>query len=573
MLASAANTLFQIPPYPRVEFPTFSTLPPLKSLNVLDIDELSYIEEMSVLVERSFDKLRELRVGLAEHAEFSTWAWPSEDRGIIPNTLIMPIDTTTLKPGGVLGIIVSRVCEQFQSSSPQGSQSAPTVRHVKPGVESSIEDVEIGEAPLSSPSLKEETGNDHSQSQMEHLSHLMANQDISESAADDTPAIYVPKRGLPQHWRSSSDLPKTPLPKGRLAKRLTLDVLELERIFVSTKVFSKAIDWSRLTTLTLLGCRNHESLWNELRRQFTPASKLRSSSSKSRSVSANLTGLFSASRNTTPSSLQIPAEEYALKLKRLHTDAVSPALIGFIKDALAPDTLEWLFLQENASYKSTLSIDTIYKGAIKRHRGSLRKLLIDSEVRKEGERFQGSWKRWVANRDLLTSITSKMALRELSISIDYKDWHFFLQRLPAATQLRSLHIAHIAEHVHGTVDSREAALQVLDIVSLRPDLELCYLGIQRQCFEVLEYQGTQRATSLGGDAASVHASGIDSDDNDDAAEDQQTQGSSELDFSSEEDDTEDEAQAAEAAKASFRLREILFYDDKVSIFRARHGRL
>jgi hypothetical protein len=113
----------------------------------------------------------------------------------------------------------------------------------------------------------------------------------------------------------------------------------------------------------------------------------------------------------------------------------------------------------------------------------------------------------------------------------------------------------------------------LDIVSLRPALELCYLGIQRQCFEVLEYQGTQRATSRGGDAGSLHPSGIDSDDNDDATEDQHTQGSSELDFSSDEEDTEDEAQAAEAAKASFRLREILFYDDKVSIFRARHGRL
>ena len=50
----------------RVEHPNFSDLPPLKSLSVLDIDELQYLDEMSVLIERSLDKLRELRVGMAK---------------------------------------------------------------------------------------------------------------------------------------------------------------------------------------------------------------------------------------------------------------------------------------------------------------------------------------------------------------------------------------------------------------------------------------------------------------------------------------------------------------------------
>lgn len=574
MLATAANTLFQIPPYPRVEFPTFSILPPLKSLNVLDVDELPYVEEISVLVERSLDRLRELRIGLAEHAEFSAWAWPSEDRGMIPNTLIMPMDTSVLRPGGVLGIIVSRFCEPFRSPNVPDKPITSTARQHRPGYDVAADETEITELAVSFPSFKDTQGSEQSQLQMDQLSHLMASQDINALTSDGPGSNSLPKRGLSADWRGSFDPPRTPLHKDQSSKRLSLDVLELERIFVSTKVFSKAIDWSRLTTLTLLGCRNHEQLWRELRRQFTPASRVRTPSSTSRSASANLTGLFSSSsRNTTPSFHHFPADEYALKLRRLHTDAVSPALIAFIKDTLAPDTLEWLFLQEHSSYKSSVSIDTIYKGAIRRHRGSLRKLLIDSEVRREGERFQGSWKRWLANRDLLTSITGKMALRELSIAIDYKDWHFFLQRLPSATRLRSLHIAHISEHVHGTVDAREAALQVLDIVSLRPELELCYLGIQRQCFEVLEHLGGQRATSPSNEASSVHPSGIDSDDNDEAPDDQQAQADSDLEFSSAEEDTEDEGQAAEAAKASFRLREILFYDDKVSIFRARHGKL
>jgi hypothetical protein len=354
---------------------------------------------------------------------------------------------------------------------------------------------------------------------------------------------------------------------------MQLDILELEHIYVSINALSRAVDWSRLTTLTLLGCRNHEQLWKELRKRFSPNSRARTPSS-SRSVSTSLAGLFSSSRNSTPMANLYSAEDYQLKLRRLHTDAVSPALIAFIKDALAPDSLEWLFLQESTAYKSTVGIDMIYKGAVKRHRGSLKKLLIDSEVRKENESIPASWKRWIANRDLLTCITSgKMKLRELSMSIDYKDWHFFLQRLPNATNLRSLHIAHIAEHVHVTVDSREAALQVLDIVSLRPDLELCYLGIQKQCFEVLEHNASGRATSPSAGTGSIIQSGLDSDDNEDTTDDQVGHDDSDFDMeSSAGEESEHEGQDG-GPKPSFRLREILFYDDKVSIFRARHGRL
>ena len=73
--------------------------------------------------------------------------------------------------------------------------------------------------------------------------------------------------------------------------------------------------------------------------------------------------------------------EYKLNIRRLHTDTVSRPLLAFIKDTLAPDSLEWLFLQETNAYKSHVTIDEIYRSAIRRHRQSLRKLLIDSEIR------------------------------------------------------------------------------------------------------------------------------------------------------------------------------------------------
>ena len=65
--------------------------------------------------------------------------------------------------------------------------------------------------------------------------------------------------------------------------------------------------------------------------------------------------------------------------------------------------------------------------------------------------------------------------------------HFFLQHLPSIPHLRSLSIPFLADHVHGSnVDPRELALQIVDIVALRPEVELCYMGIANKCFEILE---------------------------------------------------------------------------------------
>jgi hypothetical protein len=76
-------------------------------------------------------------------------------------------------------------------------------------------------------------------------------------------------------------------------------------------------------------------------------------------------------------------DSFPLVLRRLHTDAVSPALIAFIKDTLPPDSLESLFLQEGLDCKTTVTIDAIYRGALRRHRRSLKKLLIESEDKSE----------------------------------------------------------------------------------------------------------------------------------------------------------------------------------------------
>ena len=166
-------------------------------------------------------------------------------------------------------------------------------------------------------------------------------------------------------------------------------------------------------------------------------------------------------------------------------DTVSPGLINFIKESLAPDSLEWLFLQDAHLHKTAVTIDIIFRNVIRRHRRSLKKLLIESEDKLEEEPSNPpSWRKWIFNRELLSFMTSNQMpkLRELGMAVDYRDWHSFLQRLPHATRLRSLYIPHISGHVNGRSDSRDLAHQVLDVVALRPELELCYPWYPVQVF-------------------------------------------------------------------------------------------
>jgi hypothetical protein len=111
--------------------------------------------------------------------------------------------------------------------------------------------------------------------------------------------------------------------RDRLDGKLKLQTLELERIPLSVAVLQKAFDWSILTNLTILDCAQHANLWLMLRRHFQPTALGISHASKH---GANV--------------------QYHLNLKKIHTDAASPALISFLKETLAPNTLETLFLQD-----------------------------------------------------------------------------------------------------------------------------------------------------------------------------------------------------------------------------------
>jgi hypothetical protein len=227
------------------------------------------------------------------------------------------------------------------------------------------------------------------------------------------------------------------------------------------------------------------------------------------------------------------------------------------------------------------------------------------------------------------------------------------------------------EYPHGWFDPKELASQIVDIITLCPEIRLCYIGIGSKCFELLESReignggnsagngggsSSSGATTpitptlpnaVGGVANGVVANGgggnmedaadlseeleWDSDDDDepdaengggdadgeaedgfsggedhdhtpstDASEHSETQSDGEPDAAieaevgaeggeeqdgeeEEEDEEEGDGEAEDEEDDGFvepgsggvklKLREILFYDDKVAIFRARHGRL
>ena len=182
----------------------------------------------------------------------------------------------------------------------------------------------------------------------------------------------------------------------------------------------KSIDWSVITALTLLDCGDHERLWKALRRTFSPRPVSMSSSSAAKQLSQNHSRRAHVAKFD-----QTYVPEYRLKLRRIHTDTVSPSLVSFLKETLAPNSLEWMLLQERGEYSSPVTVEAIFRGPLRYHRASLRKVLIDSSDAPADNRTRSAkWKKWLVNHDVLSFITSgKLScLRELGIAVDYKDW-------------------------------------------------------------------------------------------------------------------------------------------------------
>lgn len=399
--------------YRRTEHPNFSILSPLRSLNVLEIDEPAYLDEISVLIEKSLKTLRELRIGLASTASVSGWA--SLDSEVAsPDTIA----------GGVLGLMMSKIYNPNLAFRPKRSY-LPVAELLASRPETSD-----AEAPPELSAFTSDLLPASSQPSIGSLEPivgptLIESEDITISGSgfiglplttEASSSKHSPKdEKVEDYGKSKSENPTEGVVTSDVAtpKRLQLETMEMERIVIDVKIIQESIDWSTITSLTLLQCGRHEELWKALRVAYTPRSISFTKQLLNPSLTAN----------------------YKLGLKRIHTDSVSPALIYFLKETLSPDSLQCMFLQDGREYKSPVTIESIFRGPLRRHRGSLTKVMIDSAIGKPDNTRNLKRKKWIVKREFLAFITSgKMkCLKELAISVEYKDWvreHFGSESAP-----------------------------------------------------------------------------------------------------------------------------------------------
>lgn len=373
----------------RVEYPTLSVLPPLKSLSVLDVDEVDYLDEMSVLIAKSKDVLRELRVGISNKAinrDFAL-AWDGPDLQQVDHTASWPGASVIgdRRLGGVLGVLLGRVYDirrkqrtrsekkesstTVASSTPIPSEAQITTTNSQsdiPGVNSNASDhhdLKIGSSlssPLNTTFNQVETSalpgvdglnlNPHTQapfsvdpvqSDVESLTALMSAYEVTHDATQPdlasvttaAPAAQPLRRSKPASQKQSQLTDSSGADRQKLDGKLKLQILELERVPLSIAVLQKAFDWTVLTELTIIDCPQHDRLWSMLRRQFQPTPTGSSHTSSKHHSSSTF--------------------HYHLNLKKVHTDAASAALISFLRDTLAPNSLESLFLQDRRRSAAT----------------------------------------------------------------------------------------------------------------------------------------------------------------------------------------------------------------------------
>jgi hypothetical protein len=368
----------------------------LKSLSVLDIDELDYLDEMSVLIAKSKDCLRELRVGISSKAvnrDFAL-AWDGPDLHQVDHKAGWPGASTIgdRRLGGVLGVLVGRIfdirkkqkakIEKKDSSIPVSATIVSPEPQVQPhaaiaeiiahgiipeealpetaetdslegsweGKETPTSSINTAATPgvtfnIEGGSTSNNLSSGHSaeaipapgssEADIESIAAMVASSnEITSDIDGQSSALVEPEPSIELPLRRSQSQSRRQLQfsgiqsseRDRLEGKLRLQTLELERVPLSVAVLQKAFDWSVLTNLTILDCSQHDKLWFMLRRHFQPTP---------------VGGSHSAAKHGAGASLQ-----YHLNLKKIHTDAASSALISFLKETLAPNTLETLFLQD-----------------------------------------------------------------------------------------------------------------------------------------------------------------------------------------------------------------------------------
>ena len=524
-----------------VAFParTFSLLSPVESLSVLEIDNQVFLNELSTLIKRSIRSLKELRISLAPYLQHKSrdWkeVWEGEDALDAYECFECTLPIRSRKrAGGVLGTLFGRF---FSVKDYERALAFTSDKNVS-----------------TEPAVIEE--------QLTKLNDELKTVSViplKRSAAG---------QDVPYEYEIECD-------------RLHLQVLELSNFSISINVLAGVIDWSRLTSLTLLSCPLSDNLWAHLRRQFTPKPPADGS--------------------------YYVQQTYPLCLRRIRTDNVTPILMKFLVEALAPNSLQGLFLSDKSGRvrAGRVTLKQIFRAPIRRHAKSLQKLTIDSAHRKgngalDSKNDSSSYQQWLASREMLAFITSGQMpeLLELCLSMPYKDWHYFMRRLVRIPHLRVLYIP-VLHHDRQMQNCQKSdpvdlAWQVADAVTFRPEIQLAYFANHNRCFEIIERQGPETDDTSDQDSSNDWTMGppppagveiIEADDDhsnvDDGDDEDGDESNEDTTTDEETEDSEDElARGTDSLavgdgddqdrdKTYFDIKEILFHDEKSEVFRAR----
>lgn len=161
-----------------------------------------------------------------------------------------------------------------------------------------------------------------------------------------------------------------------------------------------------------------------------------------------------------------------------------------------------------------------------------------------------------------------------------------LQRLPSIPNLTALHVLSLGRE-SATPEPVQLGHQIVDVIALRPEILLRFIGIRNTCFEVVE--------SHYGPAPESDSGSWSSDDTSlpSVSSDMQPQSLDEAMDSDDDllaEDSDDGSQSSRrhpendlsapgvgglslSNNKRYRLKKIDFYDEKVAIFKARHGNL
>ncbi len=164
-----------------------------------------------------------------------------------------------------------------------------------------------------------------------------------------------------------------------------------------------------------------------------------------------------------------------------------------------------------------------------------------------------------------------------------------MRRLPRVAHLRSLYFPYIAHHSYSKhLKIGDLTSQIVDLIAIRPEIQLSYLGLEDSCFQLIEnMHSTQSRRATGFDSETM-----DIDDNSDFNESESEENDDE-DMTDDDvpgplpsddptdaysgdgedgaEDSEEDLSELEREEPAIKIRQILFYDSMVSVFKARHG--